>query len=89
MTEIKSNAFETGRTYSELQKIILKILLEGPYRQNELQTELQKRMNRKITPQNLSYHLNVLGKKQLIEKKIIVQIGNARIDEIRINTGHL
>ncbi|MHA1519576.1 MAG: winged helix-turn-helix domain-containing protein [Promethearchaeota archaeon] len=76
-------------SYSVLQIQILHILMDAPYRQNKLQKELQERVQRRITPQNLSYHLNILERDQLIEKKIVAQIGNARINEICLNSGQL
>jgi DNA-binding PadR family transcriptional regulator len=80
---------ESSHTFSEIQLEILRILLEKPYKQNELQNTLEKQLNKSISAQNLSYHLGILEREQLIEKKVIAQIGNARINEIFLNNGQL
>ncbi len=64
---------------SQRQKEILKVLMDKSYRQNELQ-ELMG-----ITSPGLLYHLNNLEKYDLIIKKTLQQIGNAKINEISIN----
>jgi len=68
---------------SERQKLILKSLMEKSYRQNELQELLG------ITSPGLLYHLNILEKFNLIIKTTIQQIGNAKINEVSINTFQL
>jgi hypothetical protein len=82
-------ASESNHTFSDLQLEILKLLFEKPYKQNELQSVLQNKLKKPISAQNLSYHLGILDREQLIEKRIIAQIGNARINEILLNTGQL
>jgi hypothetical protein len=42
-----------------------------------------------VSAQNLSYHLGILSRENLIEKRIVAQIGNARINEILINPSQL
>ena len=68
---------------SERQKQILKALMDKSFRQNELQELLG------ITSPGLLYHLNNLEKYDLIIKETIQQIGNAKINEISINTFQL
>jgi len=64
---------------SERQIQILKFLLESSCHQNKLQNLVG------ISAPGLLYHLNNLEKYDLIIKKTIQQIGNARINEISIN----
>ena len=69
----------TVDNFSENQTQILKLLFERDYLQKELQEVL------KTTGANLHYHLSRLEKYNLIRKKTIQQIGNAKINRIAIN----
>ena len=64
---------------SDRQKEILKALMDKSFRQNELQQLMG------ITSPGLLYHLNILERYDLIIKETILQIGNAKINEISIN----
>ncbi len=68
-----------GEPFTGKQLVILKLLYDRPYRQNELRQMLQ------ITAPGLFYHLEILEKEHLVEKKTVAQIGNAKINEISIN----
>lgn len=61
------------------QKQIIELLLEKHYLQNELQDILG------ISASALFYQLNTLEKKNIIEKKTIFQIGNAKKNKISLN----
>ncbi len=61
------------------QEVILRLLYDHPYRQHELQQALR------VTAPALFYHLEILEKQHLIEKKTVAQIGNAKINEISLN----
>jgi DNA-binding PadR family transcriptional regulator len=84
-----SELSDHGSSLSSIQLTILRLLFQSSYRQKELQEKLGEQLHKKITPQNLFYHLNVLEKEGLIEKHIVAQIGNARINEILLNTAQL
>ncbi len=66
-------------SFTGKQLEILKLLYDRPYRQNEVQQILQ------ITAPGLFYHLEILEREHVVEKKTIAQIGNAKINEISIN----
>ncbi len=74
---------EDSEQLAEKQKIILQLLIERTYRQNELQKAL------KISAPSLSYHLERLADDHLIEKKTITQIGNAKLNEISLQPSAL
>lgn len=61
------------------QREILQILLNGPIRQNELHKKVG------ITAPALLYHLDRMERNNLILKKTIFQVGNAKNNEISIN----
>ena len=73
------NSKEYKTKITDRQQEILKVIMNNPIRQNQLQ-ELMR-----ITSPGLLYHLNILEKYDLIVKKTIQQIGNAKINEISIN----
>jgi DNA-binding PadR family transcriptional regulator len=77
------------RFLSQTQLILLHLILERNYRQNELHEKIQETMQKKMSAQNLSYHIGILEEEGLIEKRVIAQIGNARINEIAINPSQL
>lgn len=58
---------------------ILRLLHQGPLKQNELMKKLG------ITGPSLLYHLERMEKNNLIKKKLIYQIGNAKNNEISID----
>jgi len=65
-----------SQNLSERQLEILKLLFENDYLQNELQDILS------MTAPNLHYHLSRLEENNLIQKKTLYKIGNARINKI-------
>jgi DNA-binding PadR family transcriptional regulator len=64
---------------ADKQTIILRLLYDQPRRQNELQQILE------ISAPALLYHLSHLEKQQLIKKTTLMQIGNAKVNEISLN----
>lgn len=65
--------------FSEKQLQILQILLDKEYKQNEIQESL------KTSAPNLHYHLSRLEELDLIKKKTLFEIGNAKINQISLN----
>lgn len=65
--------------FTEKQLKIVKLLMEKPYIQKDLQEVL------KLSSPGLLYHLNILEQCSFIQKKTLQQIGNAKINEISIN----
>jgi hypothetical protein len=63
----------------EKQIEILKLLQKGPLRQNELRLKVG------ITGPALLYHLDRMERSNLIIKKMIYQVGNAKNNEISLN----
>jgi DNA-binding CsgD family transcriptional regulator len=70
---------EVQNQFTEGQLNILKILQNGPVRQQELAKILG------ITPPALLHHLEKLEMKNLIIKRVISKIGNAKQSEIALN----
>lgn len=58
-------------------------------RQQAIYRHLERIFSKPYTPQNVSYHLKILEKADLIEKKAVAKIGNARINEISLNPAQL
>lgn len=69
----------TSNDFSENQIKILNLLFEKEYLQNELQKAL------KTTASNLHYHLTRLEEYNLLQKKTLYKIGNAKRNRISIN----
>ena len=67
------------RKYKEKQKQILSLLLEHPFQQKELATEMG------ISGAGLLYHLNKLEDDGIIRKITTAQVGNVSINEISLN----
>ncbi len=69
----------TRSDFSDNQIKILNLLFKKEYLQNELQKEL------KTTAPNLHHHLTRLEKYNLVQKKTLHKIGNAKINSISLN----
>jgi DNA-binding MarR family transcriptional regulator len=69
----------TRQDFSKNQILILKLLFEKDY----LQNELQKALN--TTAPNLHYHLSRLEAHNLIQKETLQEVGSAKINKISLN----